>query len=99
MTNKIILYVLISLTLLSCGSPTKIKVTVDDNSLTTHDTLITCEHHYDVERKFTYYKKNAEKRIIHDRLTIYKFEDIQNKVWFINNFEIENYLCEFEEQQ
>ena len=79
----------ISLTLISCGSPNTVKLGANNYA----NTLISCEHKYDDERKFKYYQKNGSEYIVEDRLSVYKFVDINNKEWFINNFEILNYIC------
>lgn len=55
--------------------------------------LIVCAHKYDTTRKFSYLKINSTLHKIDDKLSVYDIVDVNNKHWYLNNFEIINYSC------
>lgn len=67
-------------------------VSVEEKSPpTTH--YVYCLHKHDMQINFRYFKKDLTKKHFDNNIIMYIIKDTKNKMWYLNNYEIENYDC------
>lgn len=87
--KKIIFTILVTLSLFGC------KRTPDSVVIPANDILNVCVHKYDHDADVSYFSSQAQETITpSNNVKQLQIVDINNEHHMINEFEIENYICE-----